>query len=174
MIDINLIRENPSAVKENIKKRFQTERIPLVVKIRKKDKEWRELKKKVDKLRQERNQISKKISEAKKEGKDTAPLLKKAKQIPGRIDREEKRSSVLAAEMKEMLLKIPNMIHESVPIGKDSSDNVEIKKMGSIKKFGFPVRNHIEIAKSPEQHSKTRVGTPSALYIPTEIPNISS
>ena len=79
MIDINLVRENPELVKENIKKKFQNEKLPLVDKIRKKDIDWRNLKGRADKLRHQRNQISKEIAKAKKSKENTSfALLVKA------------------------------------------------------------------------------------------------
>ena len=146
MIDIKLIRENPELIKENIKKKFQSEKLPLVDKIKKKDEEWRDLKTEVDKLRHERNKISLEISEAKKSSKNPSALLKKAKLIPAKIESIEKKSLKLEEEIKENLLKIPNIIHKSVPIGKDASQNIEIKKIGVIPKLKFHPKSHIEIA----------------------------
>jgi len=146
MIDIKLIRENIKLVKENIKKKFQEEKLQLVDKIAKKDEEWRSLKAKADKLRQSRNSISKQISEAKKQKKSPSELLKNAKEIPEQITEIEEKTKKLQEEIKEMLLQIPNIIHKSVPIGKDDSQNKEIKKIGKPKKFNFPIKNHIELA----------------------------
>lgn len=145
MIDIKLIRENPERVKENIKKRFQEEKIPLIDKVKKKDEEWRKLKFEVDKLRHERNKISKEISEAKKSGKSTAQLMKRAKSIPEEIQKIETKSKKLGDEINKILKQIPNIIHKSVPIGKDSSENVEIEKVGTPKEFNFEVKNHAEL-----------------------------
>lgn len=148
MIDIKLIRENPELVKENIKKKFQTEKLPTVDKIKKKDEEWRALKTKVDELRHERNSISKEISEAKKSGKNPTALMKKAKSIPEKIAEFESRSLKLEEEIKELILTIPNILHKSVPIGKDSSENVEREKIGKPKKFNFEVKNHAELGEA--------------------------
>ena len=123
MIDIRLIRENPGIVKDNIKKRFKDEKLILVDKIRKKDIDWRNLKSKVDRLRHQRNTISEEIARAKKENKNVSQLLKKAKKIPAMIEQIEKKSDKLERERNELLLKIPNMIHPKVPIGKDSLKN---------------------------------------------------
>jgi seryl-tRNA synthetase len=148
MIDLKLIRETPELVKENIKKRFQEAKLPLVDKIRKKDAEWKALKTKVDELRHERNEISKQVGEAKKAGKSATALLKKAGAIPDRIDKIEKEADKLQEEIKEMLLKIPNIIHSSVPIGKDSSQNVVREVIGKPKKPEFKVKSHAEIAET--------------------------
>jgi seryl-tRNA synthetase len=145
MIDIKLIRENPGLVKENIKKKFQDEKIPLVDKVKKLDEEWRKLKYGEDKLRSERNVISKKINELKKAGKSATRELKEAKSIPDKIARSEDKRKKLEEEIRKIMLRIPNIIHKGVPIGKDESENVEIRKWGKIPKFSFPVKNHVEL-----------------------------
>ncbi len=146
MIDIRLIREHPDLVKENIKKKFQNEKIAIVDKIKEKDEEWRELKAQVDQLRSERNKISLEISEAKKKGKNVYVLMKKAKDIPDKIEKIESKSNTLKNEVDELLKKVPNMIHSSVPIGKDASQNVEKDRIGKIKEFPYIIENHGELA----------------------------
>lgn len=148
MIDIKIIRENQDLVKENIKKKFQSDKLVLVDKIKEKDEKWRDLKGKVDGLRSERNKISLEISEAKKKGKNISSLMKKAKEIPDKILEIESKSNSLKDEVDELLKKIPNIIHSSVPIGKDSSENVEIKKIGTPVKFNFKIKNHVELAEN--------------------------
>ncbi|RLG10934.1 serine--tRNA ligase [Candidatus Pacearchaeota archaeon] len=146
MIDIKLIRENPDLVKENIKKKFQDEKLPLVDKVLRLDKKWRKLKYQDDSLRKQRNSISKKINELKKSKKSFEKELKKARQIPKKIEISEIKRKKLEKEIKEIMYKIPNIIHSSVPIGRDESENVEIKKVGKIKKFNYEILNHIELA----------------------------
>ena len=147
MIDIKLIRENPKLVKDNIKRKFQNEKIPLVNKAKELDEDWRKLRYKIDKLRAERNKISKEINQTKKskDEKKANDLIKKAKKIPEKIEKIEKKEKKLYDEIKKIMLHIPNIIHKSVPIGKDESDNVEIKKVGVPRKFDFNVKNHIDI-----------------------------
>jgi len=145
MIDIKLIRENPGLVKENIKKKFQNKKLPLVDKVQKLDENWRKLKYKEDGLRSERNKISKEINKTKKQKKDASVLIKKAKEIPNKIEKLQKKRRKLEEEIKRVMYQIPNIIHKSVPMGKDESENVEIKKWGKIKKFNFPVKNHVEL-----------------------------
>ena len=145
MIDIKLIRENTKLVKENIKKKFQKEKLDLLDELIFKDKDWRDLKSQVDELRSERNKISKEIAEAKKEKKDSKKLLAKAKLIPRKIQEKEKKSKKLKSDINDLLKRIPNLIHESVPLGKSSKENVEIEKIGTPKKFSFDTKNHAEI-----------------------------
>jgi len=148
MFDIKVLRENPELVKENIKKKFKTDRLKLVDEALSKDKEWRELKGQVDNLRAERNKISKEIGDAKKAGKDAKKLLKEAGQIPEKIDGLEKKMYSLEEEISVLLSKIPNLMHSSVAIGKDESENVSMRKIGKPKEFDFEVKTHAEIAEA--------------------------
>ena len=145
MINIKLIRESPELVNENIKKKFQDEKFVLVEKVKELDEKWRGLKYKEDNLRNGRNKISEQINQTKKEKKDTSDLIKKAKEIPGKIEKIQKKRKELEEEINKTMCKIPNMIHKSVPIGKDDSENKVIKKSGKIPKFSFPVKNHVEL-----------------------------
>ncbi|MEK6811644.1 MAG: serine--tRNA ligase [Nanoarchaeota archaeon] len=148
MFDIKFLRENPEAVKENIKKKFKTDRLKLVDETLSKDKEWRELKGQVDNLRASRNKISKEIADAKKAGKDAKKLLKEAGQIPEKIEGLEKKMYSLEEEISVLLSKIPNMMHESVAVGKDDSENVTMRKIGKPREFNFEIKNHAEIAEN--------------------------
>lgn len=152
MIDIKLIRETPEIVKENIKRKFQDHKLPLVDKIKKKDEEWRKVKFQADNLRKERNQVSEGINQAKKEkdNKKAEQLIKKAKDIPVQIEKLEKEEQTLEQEIRQMMLQIPNIMSKEVPIGKDASENIEIKKGGKIPHFDFPIKNHVELAESLE------------------------
>lgn len=145
MIDIKLIRENPKLVKDNIKKKFQKEKLPLVGKVRKLDGEWRKLRYKADGLRGQRNKISEEINRAKKQKKDVSVLIKNAKEIPGKIEKIESKTKKLQEEIREIMLKIPNIMHPKVPIGKTDKDNVEIRKWGKPTKLGFEPKNHAEL-----------------------------
>ncbi|MBU0893838.1 MAG: serine--tRNA ligase [Nanoarchaeota archaeon] len=146
MIDIKLIRENPGLVKENIKKKFQEDKISLVDKVLKLDEEWRGLKYKEDGFRSERNKISQKINELKKDKKDAKSEIKQAKEIPKKIEKLQEKRRKLEDDIKEIMYKIPNIIHKSVPIGKDESKNKVVKKFGKLPKFSFKVKNHVELA----------------------------
>jgi len=148
MIDIKLIRENSKLVKENIKKRFQDDKLPLVDKIRKSDIKWRKLKSQIDNLRADRNKVSKQISEAKKTRKPTKSLFKKAKAIPGKIEKLEEKARKLREKIDSDLADIPNMLHPKTLIGKDEKANKEIRKWGKIPKFKFKVQNHSDLIES--------------------------
>jgi len=145
MIDIKLIRENPKLVKDNIKKKFQNEKLLLVDKVRNLDEEWRKLKQEEDKLRNQRNKISESINQAKKQKKDISVLIKKAKEIPDKIAKTGNKRRKLEAEIRGIMLKIPNIIHKSVPIGRDEKSNVEIRRWGKSTKLSFEPKNHAEL-----------------------------
>lgn len=150
MLDINIIRENPELVKENIKKKFQDEKLPLVDKVKKLDEDWRKEKQKADNLRAERNKISKQINElmkAKKK-KEAENLIKQAKKIPEKIQKIEEKENKLQDKINQIMMKIPNIIHDSVPIGKDDSENIELEKIpkGKPKIPKYEIFNHAELA----------------------------
>jgi len=147
MIDIRLIRENPNIVKENIKKKFQNEKIPLVDKVLELDEKWRKEKKKADDLRHKRNKISEEINQLMKKGDKTKAktLIKKAKVIPGKIEAIEKKSEKLEVQIKKIMLTIPNIIHESVPIGEGEEKNIELEKIGKPNVPKYEIFNHAEL-----------------------------
>jgi len=118
----------------------------LVDKVKKLEEEWRKLKEELDLTRHERNIISEKINKAKKEGKSIKDLIIKAKNIPLEIKKLEERTSFLEKEIRNIMLLIPNIISPQTPIGKDESENKEIKRVGKIPKFDFPVKNHVELS----------------------------
>jgi len=146
MIDIKLIRESPGIVRENIKKKHQLDKIRLVDEVLELDKEWREIKYDEDKLRSERNAISQKINELKKAKKNVDKELRKAKEIPEEIEQLGIKRKNIEEKIKFIMYKIPNIIHSSVPLGKDSSENVEIKKIGKPEVPKYEIFNHAELA----------------------------
>lgn len=148
MIDIELLRTNPKLVKDNIKKKFQDEKLVLVDEVVKLDVKIRELKQKAQSLRAERNTLSSQINEAKKSGKDVKKILEKAKKIPEQIKEYEDEEMKLIALLSGMMVKIPNIISKHTPSGKDASQNKEIRKAGKPKKLDFPVKTHVELSES--------------------------
>ena len=128
MIDIKLIRENKDLVKENIKKKFQDNKLPLVDEVFNLDLDYRNLKIKADDLRKNRNQISDEIGNLMRNGKKEEGLKLKDKvvEINEELKNIEINEQKLEKNIKEIMYKIPNIIDESVPIGKDDSENVEL------------------------------------------------
>ena len=147
MIDIKLIRTNPDLVKENIKKKFQDQKLVLVDEVVKLDQEYREAKTKADGLRSQRNSISKQIGGLMAKGlKEEAEQTKKeVAAISDQLAELEKLEEKLEGEIRERMLVIPNIIDPSVPIGKDDSENVEIEKFGEPAVPDFEVPYHIDI-----------------------------
>lgn len=147
MIDIKFLRENPEAVKENIKKKFQDEKIVLVNEVIELDKELRAAQLKADNLRGDRNKLSKQIGGLMAQGKkDEAEQIKaQVKQFSDELEELEKKEEELGEEVKKRMMIIPNIIDPSVPIGKDDSENVEIKRYGEPVVPDFEVPYHSEI-----------------------------
>ena len=150
MIDIKLIRENPELVEKNIKRKGQNEKLVLLDKVIKLDENWRAVKFEADNLRKNRNVISEQINQAKKnkDEKKAKEFIQKAKKIPEEIAELDQKDNKLAEEISEIMNQLPNFFSLKVPIGKDASENVEIKKVGKHGKFNFPVKNHVELTEN--------------------------
>ncbi len=147
MIDIKFLRENPDVVKENIKKKFQDHKLVLVDEVIELDSKNREAKLKGDELRSKRNSLSSEIGNLMRQGKkDEAEAIKlEVKKINDELVENEKLEAEYEAGVVERMMKIPNIIHDSVPIGKDDSQNVEIKKYGEPTVPNYEIPFHGEI-----------------------------
>ena len=147
MLDIKLVRSNPELVKENIKKKFQDQKLPLVDEVLELDAQFRASKGRGDELRQQRNTISKEIGKLMSQGKkDEAQEVKKQVQaIAGELEEMERKEAELTAEIRKRMMVIPNIIDPSVPIGKDDSENVEVQRFGEPVVPDFAVPYHTEI-----------------------------
>ncbi len=147
MIDIKLIRENRDLVKENIKKKFQDEKLPLVDEVYELDKRYRELKVKADNDRKDRNSISDNIGALMREGKKEEGLKLKDKVvlINKELENIEVEEAELEEKIKNIMYKIPNIIDASVPIGKDDSQNVEVQRFLDAKVPSYEIPYHADI-----------------------------
>ena len=147
MIDIKFLRENPDAVKENIKKKFQDYKLPLVDQVIELDEQSRTVKKQADELRSNRNKISKQIGSLMAQGKkeEGMALKEEVTKQAQQLAELEKQESDLSAKVTEIMMQIPNIIDPSVPIGKDDSQNVEIEKFGDPFVPDFEIPYHTEI-----------------------------
>ncbi|MBE6121845.1 MAG: serine--tRNA ligase, partial [Erysipelotrichaceae bacterium] len=147
MIDIKLIRENPELVKENIRKKFQDEKLPLVDEVAELDKKFRDSKTRADSLRGDRNRISKSIGQLMREGKreEAEAAKQQVKDMEQELLDLEKKEEEFSAVIKEKMMVIPNIIDPSVPIGKDDSENVEIEKFGEPVVPDFEIPYHTDI-----------------------------
>ena len=132
MIDIKLIRENPELVKENIRKKFQNHKLVLVDEVLDLDVKNRKAKLHGDELRMNRKNLSNQIGSLMREGKkeEAEKIKEEVQKINSELEENEKLEAEYAEEIKSRMMKIPNIMHESVPIGEDDSKNVEIKKYG--------------------------------------------
>ena len=150
MLDIKFLRENPDAVKENIKKKFQNDKLPLVDEVITLDKERRECQQEADNLKASRNTLSKQIGALMKEGKkDEAEKVKADVQADAdRLAELDKKLSELEEKVNKIMMVIPQMIDPSVPIGEDDTHNVEIEKFGDPVVPDFERPYHTEIMES--------------------------
>ena len=147
MIDIKLIREHKDLVKANINKKFQDSKLPLVDEVYDLDKKYRELKVEVDNLRKDRNLISENIGLLMRTGEKDKAMEEKNKvvSINEKLEVIEKDLSELEIKIKEIMYKIPNIIDESVPIGKDDSENVEVQRFLDAKVPNYEIPYHADI-----------------------------
>ena len=147
MLDIKFVRENPDKVKENIKKKFQDQKLPLVDEVIKFDEQVRALKLEGDNLRSEKNNISDKIGTLMREGKkDEAEALKyEVTKMNEKIDALEKEEAKIGIQLKDRMMSIPNIIADDVPIGKDDTFNVEEKRFGDPVTPNFEIPYHADI-----------------------------
>lgn len=147
MLDIKFVRENPEIVKENIKKKFQDKKLPLVDEVIELDDERRKVVARADELRANRNKISKQIGALMAQGKrDEAEEVKKQVTAQAQeLDELAKRETELGVEVTKRMMMIPNIIDESVPIGKDDSENVEVERFGEPLVPDFEIPYHTDI-----------------------------
>ena len=150
MIDINLIRENKDLVKENIKKKFQDHKLPLVDEVYNLDIEFRNIKTEADNARSNKNKLSDSIGLLMRDGKkeEAEKVKKEVSELNDKINELSVKEEELSKKIKEIMYMIPNIIDESVPIGKDDSENVEIKQYGEQTSYDFEVPYHTDILES--------------------------
>ena len=150
MIDIKFLRENPDVVKENNKKKFQDHKLPLVDEVIELDSKNRQAKLNGDNLRAERKSLSNQIGSLMKAGKknEAEAIKSQVQEINNKLEENEKLEATYAEEIKTRMMRIPNIMHESVPIGKDDSENVEIKKYGEPVVPDYEIPYHGEIMES--------------------------
>ena len=163
MLDIKFVRENPDVVKENIKKKFQDEKLPLVDEVIKIDAERRNAQQEADDLKASKNQISKQIGALMAQGKkeEAEEIKKQVAANNAKIDELEKKQSELEEKQKEIMMKIPNIIDASVPVGKDDSENVEIQKYGEPVVPEYDIPHHADILDSISGLDKESAGRTS-------------
>ncbi len=146
MLDIKLIREHPEIVRNDLKKRGDLEKLKMLDDLIECDKHWRRLLTEVNELRHRRKVVTAEIARLKKRREDVSRQMEEAKRIPQDIKKLEKQVEEYREKVDLILLRLPNILHESVPFGKDESENVVVKIVGKPPKFDFKPKNHVEIA----------------------------
>lgn len=179
MIDINLIRNNPELVKENIKKKFQDKKLPLVDEVISLDKELRNIKVKADNLRNERNTLSKEIGNFMRDKKidDANKNKEKVTNINSELINLEEKEEKLAKEIEKKMMVIPNIIADDVPIGEDDSKNVEEEKFGEPTVPNFEIPYHADIMarlNGLDKESASRVSGSGFYYLTGDIARLHS
>jgi len=146
LIDVKIIRTNPDLVRENLKRREDPEKLQLLDEFIAADKKWRSLQTEINEWRRKRNELSANIAKLKKQGVDATPLLRQAEEVEANIRKLKVQVEEYHRKSRALLMQIPNLLHETVPYGKDENDNVEIRRWGAPPKFDFEPKNHLEIA----------------------------
>lgn len=150
MIDINLIRNDPEKVKENIRKKFQEQKLPLVDEVAALDKAYREAIQQADGLRNQRKTLSKQVGGllAKGEAAEAEAVKARVAALADELAALEAREETLQGQIRERMMVIPNILDDSVPIGRDDSENVEVQRYGEPLVPDFPVPYHVDIMES--------------------------
>ena len=179
MLDIKFVRNNPDVVKQNIKNKFQDEKLPLVDEVIELDQKNRDIKGEVEALRAEKNKISKQIGACMAQGKkeEAEELKKKVAESAARIEELSKEEKEVEEKLKQNMMIIPNIIDPSVPIGKDDSENVEIEKFGEPFVPDFEIPYHTEIMEACDGidlESAGRVAGNGFYYLMGDIARIHS
>jgi len=146
MLDIKLLRENPTLVKESEKKRNHNPRV--IEEILKLDQTWKDTKLKVEELKHKRNTVSLEINELKKSNKDISHKVKEMQSVAKHIQELDQKSLELLNKRDSLFLQIGNIIHKSVPLGKDTNDNKIIRKWGKPTKLSFKPKTHVELTEN--------------------------
>ncbi len=144
-MDIKLVRENPQAIVESLKKRSASDKVPLVEEAARADSDWRKFKTEVDRLRHRQNELTGEVAALKKKGAPIDDKLAEVKDIPQRIRDLDTKADESNARLTKILMGLPNVLHESVPKGKDETENVTVRTWGKKPDFGFPAKDHIDL-----------------------------
>lgn len=172
MLDIRWFRQNPDAVRQDLAKRKDTEKMGWVDALLEKDSRYRELKQQADGLRQRRNQLTEQVCEFKKAKIDASSLIEEAKALPAQIQHHEAELTELAEQIQFYRMRLPNVLHESVPYGEGEHDNVTVREWGKKPKFEFPLKSHVDLLESLDIADVPRAARASGArfwYLKTEL-----
>jgi len=158
MLDIKLIRESPELIRENLAKRNSPECLQMLNDLITLDKQWRANSTKLNDLRHERKQVTIEIAKLKKACQNADTQFQKAAEVDQKIKTAEKDVCEQETKIHSYLLTLPNLLDASVPYGKESADNVTVKKWGTPPQFSFQIKNHIDLALAIDQVDMERAG----------------
>ncbi|MFH1055242.1 MAG: serine--tRNA ligase [Candidatus Altiarchaeota archaeon] len=146
MLELSFVREHPEAVEADLRKRGDAEKLKWLQDLLENDKRWRLLKREADDLRASRNTLTKRIQDAKGRKEDASALIAEAKGLPDKIKGKEKLMDGLREKVEYYLMRLPNILHESVPEGKGDVDNQVVREWGLKRKFDFELKHHGQLA----------------------------
>ena len=146
MLEMKFIREHADIVKADLNRRGAVDKLAWVDELLQQDQKWRSLQAQANALRQQRNKLTEQIAKLRKEGRDAAPVMREAEAIPDKIRELEQEAGNIRERINQILMQLPNIMHESVPTGKDEHDNVEVRKWGTPPQFSFKPLDHIDLA----------------------------
>ena len=145
MMDVKLVREQPEKIVESLRRRGATDKIPLVEAAAKSDADWRRFKTEVDRLRHRQNELTGEVAALKNKGSSIEDKLAEAKDIPARIKELEAKVAERSAALNKALMSLPNVLHDSVPPGKDETESVTVRTWGKKPDFAFLAKDHIDL-----------------------------
>ncbi|MGP8125320.1 MAG: serine--tRNA ligase [Nitrososphaerales archaeon] len=145
MLDVKLVRDDPRAIVRSLERRGALQKIPLVDEAVKADEEWRRLKTEVDNLRHKQNKLTAQVAAMKKRGDTIEEKLKEVRSIPQEMKDLEAKSADRYARLNSILMSLPNILHESVPAGKDETQSVAVRSVGKKPRFSFEPKHHIDL-----------------------------
>ena len=145
VLDVRLVREDPERIRRDLRKRGAAEKEQMLDDILRWDRDWRAATSEADGLKKRRNEITRAIAEAKKAGRGTASLQQEAADLPKRIDALDEKAGDLEGRVHNGLMRLPNLLHDSVPVGKDDTENVEVARWGTPRTIDFELKPHGEL-----------------------------
>jgi seryl-tRNA synthetase len=146
MLEMKFIREHSDVVKADLNRRGADDKLAWVDELLQNDQKWRSLQIQANALRQQRNKLTEQIAKLRKEGRDATAVMHEAEAIPDKIRELEQEAGNARERINQILMQLPNIMHESVPTGKDEHDNVEVRKWGTPPQFTFKPLDHIDLA----------------------------
>ncbi|MCK5310403.1 MAG: serine--tRNA ligase, partial [Thermoplasmata archaeon] len=148
MLDIKLIRESPDIVRADLQKRGDEEKLQVLEKIISDDTSWRQKVVEVDQLKAQRNKMAQEVGQLKKSGQDASSQIDEMQGLKAKIEAQDIEAQQFREQIDKQLMLIPNILHESVPVGVDDQKNAEVRTWGEIPKFNFELKSHADIAEA--------------------------